>query len=285
MNKTTWLLGACASALLLSACGGGSSDSSTSSTVSVSSVTTDQLAYRKVTNMTITGKNLDKGINISNPGCLKITEVAGGTATQRIFSCKMVAVGTVSVAITAGDGSSLYSGSLTIPLAAQPQVTMVTSLGTLVIELNPAKAPITVDNFLNYTESGFYVNKIFHRVISNFVIQGGGYTADLQQATTSAAIKLEASNGLSNTRGTIAMARLSSPVDSATSQFFFNVVDNSSILDASTTNSGYAVFGKVVTGLDVMDNIKAVPTSTVTSVGMTDVPVTPVVINSMVQTQ
>ncbi|MDE2428304.1 MAG: peptidyl-prolyl cis-trans isomerase [Burkholderiales bacterium] len=194
----------------------------------------------------------------------------------------MVAVGTFNVSITAGDGSTLYSSAMTIPLAAQPQVTMSTSMGTIVLELDPAKAPITVDNFLQYTENGFYVNKIFHRVISNFVIQGGGFTTDLQQPATLAPIKLEAGNGLSNVRGTIAMAR-TSVSDSATSQFFLNVVDNSATLDATSSNAGYAVFGKVVSGLDVMDKIKAVPTTT--ALGMTDVPVTPVIINSMVQTQ
>ncbi|MDY7537099.1 peptidylprolyl isomerase [Undibacterium sp. RTI2.1] len=270
---------------LLSACGGGSSSSdsgSTSATVSVTSVTTDQLVYRKTTNLTVKGVNLDKGINISNPACLTITEVAGGTATQRVFSCKIVSVGTVALSITAGNGSSLYSGTLTVPLAAQPQVTMVTSMGTIVIELNPAKAPITVDNFLQYVESGFYVNKIFHRVISNFVIQGGGYTSSFQLPATLAAIPLESNNGLSNLRGSIAMAR-TSVANSATSQFYFNVVDNTSLDYGNAANPGYAVFGKIVSGLNVMDLIKAVPTGATN--GLTDVPVTPIVINSALQTQ
>ncbi|MFZ6656073.1 peptidylprolyl isomerase [Undibacterium sp. TJN19] len=193
----------------------------------------------------------------------------------------MVGVGTSNYLISGADGTALFAGSLTVPLAAQPQVTMVTSQGTIVLELNPAKAPITVDNFLQYVESGFYVNKIFHRVISNFVVQGGGFTTDLQQPATLAAIKLETPNGLSNLRGTVAMAR-TSDANSATSQFFLNVVDNTS-LDGLTSGTGYAVFGKVVTGLDIMDKIKAVPTTTVN--GMTDVPVTPILINSMIQTQ
>jgi peptidyl-prolyl cis-trans isomerase A (cyclophilin A) len=263
--------------LNLTSCGGGSSASSTAK-ASVSLVTTDQLVYRKTTNMTVIGKNLDQGINLSNLGCLKITELAGSTATQKVFSCKMVAVGSVVVSITAGDGSSLYSGTLTIPLSAQPQVTMLTSLGTIVLELDPAKTPVTVDNFLDYTETGFYVNKIFHRVISDFMIQGGGYTADLQLATTLTPIKLEAGKGLSNLRGSIAMAR-TDVLDSATSQFFINVVDNVNLDGAS----GYAVFGKVVTGIDIVDKIKAVATTT--SGGMANIPVTAVVINSMLQTQ
>ncbi|MFZ6814635.1 peptidylprolyl isomerase [Undibacterium sp. Rencai35W] len=283
MKLLHWIAMSCASITLLTACGGGSSGStSTASTVSVTSVTTDQLVYRKVTNMTVVGKNLDLGINISNPGCLKITEVAGGTSTQRVFACKMVAVGTFAVSITAGDSASLYSGSLTIPLAAQPQVTMKTTLGDIVIELNPAKAPISVDNFLNYVENGFYVNKIFHRVVNSTsfsIAQGGGFTSDLQQPTPPfAAIKLESNNGLSNVRGTIGMARTSA-VDSATSQFYFNVASNTGFDYTSTSNPGYAVFGKIVTGLDIMDKFKTVATNS------SDVPTTAIFINSVVQTQ
>lgn len=284
MKVLNWIALTCASLSLLTACGGGGSDSASNTpTVSITSVTTDQLVYRKTSNMTIKGQNLDQGINISNPACLTITEVAGGSATQRVFTCKIVAVGTVAVSITAGNGSSLYSGSLTIPLAAQPQVTMVTSMGTIVIELNPAKAPITVDNFLQYVESGFYVNKIFHRVISNSVVQGGGYTSDLQQPATLAAIALESNNGLSNLRGSIGMAR-TSVANSATSQFYFNVVDNTTFDYSNATNPGYAVFGKIVTGLTIMDQISAVQT-TVSGSNFLYLPVTPVVINSAVQTQ
>jgi peptidyl-prolyl cis-trans isomerase A (cyclophilin A) len=267
--------------VLLSACGGGSNTDTTTPTkkVSVSDVTTDQLVYRKISTITVKGQNLDVGINLSHSGCLKITELTGSTATQKVFSCKMVGVGTVPVIITDGSGNSLYANNASIPLAAQPQVTMVTNQGTVILELNPAKAPITVDNFLSYTESGFYVNKIFHRVIKDFMIQGGGFTADLVQATTQAPIKLEVGKGLSNIRGSIAMAR-TSVLDSATSQFFINVVDNVAL---DTSAGGYAVFGKVISGLDVVDKIKVLPTNT--RGGMSDVPDTSVVINSMLQTQ
>lgn len=268
--------------VLLTACGGGSSsDSNTTPAkkVSISEVTSDQVLYRKISTITVKGQNLDLGINFSHQGCLKLTELTGSTATQKTFSCKIVGVGTVPVVVTDGSGNSIYASNVTIPLAAQPQVTMVTNMGTVVMELNPAKAPITVDNFLNYAESGFYVNKIFHRVISNFMIQGGGFTADLAQPATQAAIKLEVGTGLSNTRGTIAMAR-TNVLDSATSQFFINVVDNVSL---DTSGGGYAVFGKVVSGLDVVDKIKDVAVST--RGGMENVPNTAVVINSMLQTK
>lgn len=276
--KRLSLLALCALSCFLAACGSGST-SSTANKASVSAVTSDQLLYRKITNFTVTGQNLDLGINITNLGCLRITEVAGGTATRRVFSCKIVGVGTFPMTVTAGDGSNLNTTNFTIPLTNQPQVTMVTSLGTIVMELNPAKAPVSVDNFLNYVESGFYVNTIFHRVESNFVIQGGGFTSALTQPATMPAIKLEAGNGLSNLRGTVAMAR-TNVLDSATSQFFVNVVDNAAL---DTSNGGYAVFGKVVQGLDVVDKIRAVPVST--QGGLTNVPVTPITINSVVQSQ
>lgn len=264
--------------VLLTACGGGS-DSTPAKKVSISEVTSDQVLYRKISTITVKGQNLDLGINFSHQGCLKLTELTGSTATQKTFSCKIVGVGTVPVVVTDGSGNSIYASNVTIPLAAQPQVTMVTNMGTVVMELNPAKAPITVDNFLNYAESGFYVNKIFHRVISNFMIQGGGFTADLAQPATQAAIKLEVGTGLSNTRGTIAMARADA-LDSATSQFFINVVDNVAL---DTSKGGYAVFGKVVSGLDVVDKIKDVAVNT--RGGMEYVPNTAVVINSMLQTK
>lgn len=276
--KRLSLLALCALSCFLAACGSGST-SSTANKVSVSAVTSDQLLYRKITNFTVTGQNLDLGINITNLGCLRITEVAGGTATRRVFSCKIVGVGTFPMTVTAGDGSNLNTTNFTIPLTNQPQVTMVTSLGSIVMELNPAKAPVSVDNFLNYVESSFYVNTIFHRVESNFVIQGGGFTSALTQPATMPAIKLEAGNGLSNLRGTVAMAR-TNVLDSATSQFFVNVVDNAAL---DTSNGGYAVFGKVVQGLDVVDKIRAVPVST--QGGLTNVPVTPITINSVVQSQ
>ncbi|MBY0574127.1 MAG: peptidylprolyl isomerase [Undibacterium sp.] len=191
--------------------------------------------------------------------------------------------------ITDAANKSLFAGTATIPLAVQPQVTMVTSMGTMVLELNPAKAPITVDNFLNYAESGFYVNKIFHRVIKSTsfsMIQGGGFTADMVQAPTQPAIKLEATNGLSNIRGSIAMARLGTPVDSATSQFFINSVNNTGF-DATPTNAGYAVFGQIVTGLDVLDKIQVVATGTrlVGTTPVTDIPTTNILISSMLQTK
>lgn len=149
------------------------------------------------------------------------------------------------------------------PAAAAPaRVALHTNLGDIVLELDAAKAPNSVENFLQYVRDGHYNGTIFHRVIDNFMAQGGGFTADLQQKPTRAAIKNEANNGLSNLRGTVAMARTSDP-HSAAAQFFINVVDNPRLDFVSEQNGftwGYTVFGKVVEGLETVDKIRAVET-------------------------
>jgi peptidyl-prolyl cis-trans isomerase A (cyclophilin A) len=165
---------------------------------------------------------------------------------------------------------------LAAPSWAQ-RVKLATSMGDVVVELDGAKAPKTVANFVQYVRDGHYDGTIFHRVIDGFMIQGGGMKADLSEKPTRAPIPLESRNGLSNQRGTLAMARTMVP-DSATAQFFINVKDNL-FLDAaqSRDGQGYAVFGKVVSGMDVVDKIKAVA---VGNKGMhQNVPVQPVTIN------
>jgi len=154
-------------------------------------------------------------------------------------------------------------------------VKLETSMGDIVIELNEEAAPVTVKNFLQYVQRSFYDGTIFHRVISNFMIQGGGFTADMVRKETYPPIVNEAGNGLKNERGTIAMARTSDP-DSATSQFFINHKNNDSLNYVENLNAGYAVFGKVVEGMDVVDKIAAVKTAQ--KGPYSDVPVEPVVI-------
>ncbi len=139
-----------------------------------------------------------------------------------------------------------------------PMVVFETSHGTITMELYPEDAPITVENFLKYVDDGFYDGTIFHRVIPGFVIQGGGFDADMNQKATRDPITNEADNGLKNERGTLSMAR-TQQVNSATSQFFINLSDNA-FLDHGTRDFGYAVFAKVVDGLDVVDAIAQVPT-------------------------
>ena len=157
-----------------------------------------------------------------------------------------------------------------------PRVALETSHGTIVLELNPEKAPITVENFLDYVDRGWYDGTIFHRVIEDFMIQGGGFTSDLQRKITRPEIENESKNGLSNARGTISMARTGDP-HSATAQFFINHVDNDG-LDGAANSWGYAVFGKVVEGIDVVDSIAKVETAVKN--GMGDVPVETVSIKS-----
>lgn len=146
-------------------------------------------------------------------------------------------------------------------VAADPQVEIKTNMGSFIVELNPDKAPKSVENFLQYVKDGHYKGTIFHRVIPNFMIQGGGFTADFAQKKTRAPIPIEANNGLKNDVGTIAMARTNDP-NSATSQFFINHKNNDFLNHTAPTPQGwgYAVFGKVVKGMDVVNKIAAIPT-------------------------
>ena len=167
----------------------------------------------------------------------------------------------------------LFAGNLMA--APAPHVVLTTSFGDVEIELNQDKAPVSTQNFLKYVDSSFYNNTIFHRVIPGFMVQGGGFTAQMQQKSTNDPIKNEASNGLHNVRGTLSMARTNDP-NSATSQFFINVADNA-FLDPGR-DAGYAVFAKVVKGMDVVDVI--VNSQTTTKQGMQNVPIDPVYIKS-----
>ena len=160
----------------------------------------------------------------------------------------------------------------------KPKVEMVTNVGKIVIELNPGASPKTVENFLKYVDDKFYDGTIFHRVIRRFMIQGGGFTKAMEKKDTRDPIQNEALNGLSNTRGTIAMARTNNP-HSATAQFFINVVDNA-FLDQQPSRWGYAVFGRVVKGMDVVDKIRMTPTGRKGPFG-SDVPQTDVVIEKI----
>lgn len=181
---------------------------------------------------------------------------------------------------TAAVFMALTTTALAVPAWAQApadatRVRLNTSAGDIVLELDAAKAPKTVENFVQYVKDKHYDGTVFHRVIDGFMIQGGGFTADMTQKPTRAPIPLESRNGLTNGRGTIAMARTSNP-NSATAQFFINVVDNAMLNAPNPDGYGYAVFGKVVTGMDVVDKIKAVPVGN--KGGHQNVPNTPVTI-------
>ncbi len=182
--------------------------------------------------------------------------------------------------LLAGAGIGLFaitSVASAAPQGADPKVRLATSMGDIVLQLDPARAPLTVANFLQYVRDGHYDGTVFHRVIDGFMIQGGGFTPAMQQKSTRAPIKLEAANGLKNDRYTVAMARTGNP-DSATAQFFINVADNAMLNAPSPDGHGYAVFGRVVEGREVVDKIRAVATGN--RDGHQNVPATPVVIQS-----
>ena len=163
--------------------------------------------------------------------------------------------------------------------SSNPQVEIQTNMGNIVVELNAKAAPQTVANFMNYVKSGFYKNTIFHRVIPGFMIQGGGFVSGLEEKDTNAPIALESKNGLTNQRGTIAMARTMDP-NSATSQFFINVANNNFLnADQAQDGHGYAVFGKVISGMETVDKIAGVKTHSVRYYD--DVPIRDVVIKNI----
>jgi peptidyl-prolyl cis-trans isomerase A (cyclophilin A)/peptidyl-prolyl cis-trans isomerase B (cyclophilin B) len=176
--------------------------------------------------------------------------------------------------LAAATGALLLSAAA---WAAEPQVSLKTSMGEIVLELDQEKAPKTVENFLQYVKAGFYKGTIFHRVIDGFMIQGGGMDAQLHGKPTRKPVKNESDNGLSNAAYTVSMAREDHP-DTATAQFFINVVDNPGLDFPNMRGSGYTVFGKVVKGKEVVDKIKSVVVDDVR--GMQNVPVTPITIQS-----
>ena len=268
------LLCMCFAAALVS-CGGGSS-----TPLKDPDIQTSQLAYGINVNFFVGVSQLNQGVNFSATLCGPLSQVTSPSPLYVAYNCKTSGSGPMVFTASDASGKVLITKNFTIPA---PQVTMVTSLGTIVYELNPNAAPNTVNNFLQYVGSGFYTNLIFHRVIPGFVVQGGGFSSGMNQVQPLfAPINLETPNGLSNLTGTLAMARTTDP-NSATSQFYINVADNTSLDYVDSSNPGYAVFGKVVTGLDVVNAIAAVPTQTVN--GNSNVPVTDVTITSATRTQ
>lgn len=241
------------------------------------------LHYGRNTIITLAGSALEQvgtTLSISN-NCSNPRAIATlGGAQIRSVSCTVVGTGNLAIAVSNASGAVLMTRTFTIP---EPQVLLQTNLGNVLVQLNPTAAPVTVNNFLNYVKSGYYTNTLFHRVIPGFMAQGGGFAAGPTPKTpTYAPIVLESNKGLSNLRGTIAMAR-TSVADSATSQFFINLVDNAFLNYTSATSPGYAVFGTVLDGMAVVDQMAAIPTGSVN--GMLNVPLQDVVILSAVQVQ
>jgi cyclophilin family peptidyl-prolyl cis-trans isomerase len=277
--------------LCLAGCGGGSNDP-------VTSVSASNLRYTgslNALNLNITGNALDNTIKVSanKSACLVATATS---ATSRTAQCIIIVPSSrkVDIVVTSSSDYVLYTTTLTAPA---PQVTLKTTLGDVVMELDSVAAPITVKNFLSYVNQNpsFYKDTLFHRVIAGFVAQGGGFTTGMVQKTlpvTTTGITLESQNGLQNVRGSVAMARqgpaTGSPEtdatkNSATSQFFVNLVDNAFLNYSSPSSPGYAVFGKVISGMDVIDLMAT--KATTTRNGYPNVPVTDITITSATQTQ
>ena len=264
------------SAFFLTGCGG----SSSAPDLAVSDIAVNQLKYGQLSQFTFNGNFSDNEINVSTKNCKGLALVAGGTTTTKSVTCTIGAVGTGVVSLEAklADGTVLKSVSFDVP---NPQVSMQTSLGSVVLELNPTAAPLSTDNFLQYVNSKFYDNTLIHRVVTAgiFVAQGGWLTpTPAVQPGQKAAIALEVNKGLSNLKGTIAMAR-SAELNSATSEFYFNLADNVAL---DTASGGYAVFGKVVSGMEVLDALAKVKTTT--AYGLADFPATSVTVLSATQT-
>jgi cyclophilin family peptidyl-prolyl cis-trans isomerase len=278
MSLTKYLLSAaaCSVVVVLSACGGSSEFAPIITGLKVQS-----LKYGYTSTIYLGGKDLRSSITVeSNGGCTNPSFATNSTTDTLVLNCGVKVVGDLPLTIKSEDGTVIYTTTLNVP---KPQVTLFTTKGTVVLELDPSTAPISSNNFLSYVSKGFYTSTLFHRVIAGFMIQGGGYTTGLvKKAGQSGPIELESNKGLSNSRGTLAMAR-TNVFNSATSEFFINVVDNTFLDYKNAANPGYAVFGKVVQGMDVVDKIVAEPTGVLN--GFADVPLTDVVISLVLQTQ
>jgi cyclophilin family peptidyl-prolyl cis-trans isomerase len=280
---------------LLNACGAGDSGDRGGTAPATGSP-----RYGQTLLLTLHGSDLDRGLTVtSSSACPGAALVKSGplvsTATTAYYQCTVAGIGAgVFVVKNAVGGGTLTTVPFTVPA---PQVTMTMSNGAgvngaVVITLAPDRAPITVNNFLAYVNAGFYDGTVIHRVVNSFVVQGGGYagpidanTVQVETKPVNAPIKLEANVGLSNTQWTIAMARTNVP-DSATSQYFINLVDNSRILDASASQAGYAVFGAVTEGTDTVGSTAAAPCTSTSVSGAGDcTPVPNVVITSARQTR
>lgn len=256
--------------LLVAACGYGND-----TPAPAPDIQTSGLAYGRSATFYIGVTSLNPGVTLSATLCTSLTPTASPNALYLGYNCTITGTGNLTLTATDTSGKEVLRQSFTVP---DPQVQIQTSQGNVVVELYPMKAKLTVDNFLLYVADGFYKDTLFHRVIPNFVIQAGGYTTGpTAKAPTYPAIALQSNNGLSNLRGTLAMARTTVP-DSATSQFYINLVDNPSLDYVNATSPGYAVFGKVISGQDVVDAIGAVTTQSTS--GLANVPVQDITITA-----
>jgi cyclophilin family peptidyl-prolyl cis-trans isomerase len=263
-------------AYLLCGCGGSNDFAPVVTGVKVQSA-----QYGKTATIYLGGKDLRSNLKVdTNGACTNPTFASNSNTDTLVLNCAVVKTGDFALVVQTAEGVAIYSTSLNIPL---PQVALITAKGSITLQLDTTLAPISTNNFLSYVNKGFYRDTLFHRVIPNFVVQGGGYTTGLvKKAEQSAPIELESNKGLSNVRGSLAMARTNLP-NSATSEFYINLVNNVSLDYRNAANPGYAVFGKVVQGMDVIDAIAAEPTGVVG--GFSDVPLAEIALSLALQTK
>jgi cyclophilin family peptidyl-prolyl cis-trans isomerase len=272
-----WLGTGLAGALLLVACGGGGDGPQ------ISNISAANARYTGTVTLTVSGARLDEGIAMSIEGpCETLTTVLGGSSDTRQFTCDVTAIGDFIATVARTDGGVIGRLTVNVP---RPRVEVTTNLGNFVVELDPEKAPATSVNFLGYVNANFYTSVLVHGADPARGILAGGYRTGLRAKTAGAgAFALESNNGLKNLRGTLAMYR-DSAANSARAQWFINTADNPSFDRVDDANPGYAVFGTVVSGLSVVDAISAVPTKVDAATGLTNAPVTEVLITDATQTR
>ena len=279
MRTLSTLLAATAALLLttlLTACGG-----STGFPPVITAVKPQSLSYGRTATIYLGGKDLRSSLVVeSNGGCTNPSFGSSSSTDTLVLNCLVTVVGDLPLTIKSATGEVIYTTTLSVP---KPQVSIITNKGSFTLELDLATAPISVRNFLTYVRGGYYSNTLFHRVIPGFVAQAGGYTTGLVRKPGQLdPIELESNKGLSNARATVAMAR-TNVFNSATSEFYVNLVDNTFLDFKNAANPGYAVFGTVVQGMDVVDAIAAVPTGVFN--GSTDVPLTDITITMALQSK
>ena len=279
MRTLSLLLAATAALLLttlLTACGG-----STGFPPVITAVKPQSLSYGRTATIYLGGKDLRSSLVVeSNGGCTNPSFGSSSSTDTLVLNCLVTVVGDLPLTIKSATGEVIYTTTLSVP---KPQVSIITNKGSFTLELDLATAPISVKNFLAYVRGGYYSNTLFHRVIPGFVAQAGGYTTGLVRKPGQLdAIELESNKGLSNARASVAMAR-TNVFNSATSEFYVNLVDNTFLDYKNAANPGYAVFGTVVQGMDVVDAIAAEPTGVFN--GSTDVPLTDITITMALQSK
>jgi cyclophilin family peptidyl-prolyl cis-trans isomerase len=261
---------------ILTACGG-----STGFPPVITAVKPQSLSYGRTATIYLGGKDLRSSLVVeSGGGCTSPSFGSSSSTDTLVLNCLVTVVGDLPLTIKSATGEVIYTTTLSVP---KPEVSIITSKGSFTLELDLATAPISVKNFLSYVRGGYYSNTLFHRVIPGFVAQAGGYTTGLVKKPGQLdPIELESNKGLSNARATVAMAR-TNVFNSATSEFYVNLVDNTFLDFKNAASPGYAVFGTVVQGMDVVDAIAAMPTGVFN--GSTDVPLTDITITMALQSK